>query len=243
MTLLIDADWLCYNCSYAVENDDRFDDNLHVLYSRPSWALDLIETYIQRYKEVSEDEGEVLMCFTSYPTFRHDLYQEYKANRKSRRKPLALKAVMDALTKRYRCIRYDGLEGDDVLGILATSKELDDPIIVSPDKDMRTIPCKLLAGEDLELITRRQADRNWMAQALTGDTTDNYKGIAGVGVVTANKILGDTKELPDMWEVVVKEYEKKQGGYKEALLTARLARILRSGDYNTKTGKVKLWKP
>ena len=46
-----------------------------------------------------------------------------------------------------------------------------------------------------------------------------------------------------MWEIVVKEYEKKQGGYKEALLTARLARILRSGDYNTKTGKVKLWKP
>ena len=57
MTLLIDADWLCYNCCYAVENDDRFDDNLHVLYSRPSWGLDLIETYIQRYKQVSEDEG------------------------------------------------------------------------------------------------------------------------------------------------------------------------------------------
>ena len=108
---------------------------------------------------------------------------------------------------------------------------------------MRTIPCKLLAGEDLELITKRQANRNWMAQALTGDTTDNYKGLAGVGAVTANKILGDAKELPDMWEIVVKEYEKKQGGYKEALLTARLARILRSGDYNTKTGKVKLWKP
>ena len=130
-----------------------------------------------------------------------------------------------------------------MLGILATSKELDDPIIVSPDKDMRTVPCKLLAGDDLELITRRQADRNWMIMALTGDTTDNYKGLSGVGSVTANKILGDSKSLDDMWEIVVKEYEKKQGGLKEALLTARLARILRTEDYNIKTGKIKLWKP
>jgi len=171
------------------------------------------------------------------------LYQDYKANRKSRRKPLALKGVMDALTNRYKCVRYDNLEGDDVLGILATSKELDDPIIVSPDKDMRTIPCKLLAGDDLELITRRQADRNWMIMALTGDMTDNYKGITGVGTVTANKILGDSKTLEEMWDIVVKEYEKKSGGHKEALLTARLARILRAEDYNNKTGKVKLWKP
>ena len=243
MTLLIDADYLCYNCCYAVENDDRFDDNLHVLYSRPSWALDLIETYIKGYREVTEDEDEIVMCFSSYPTFRHDLYQEYKANRKSRRKPLALRAVMDALTKRYKCVRYDQLEGDDVLGILATSKEFNDPIIVSPDKDMRTVPCKLLAGDDLELITKRQADRNWMIQALTGDNTDNYKGISGVGSVRANKILGDTKTLSDMWDIVVKEYEKKSGGYKEALLTARLSRILRTGDYNIQSKKIKLWKP
>ena len=114
---------------------------------------------------------------------------------------------------------------------------------VSPDKDMRTIPCKLLAGDDLELITRRQADRNWMIMALTGDMTDNYKGITGVGTVTANKILGDSKTLEEMWDIVVKEYEKKSGGHKEALLTARLARILRAEDYNNKTGKVKLWKP
>ena len=108
---------------------------------------------------------------------------------------------------------------------------------------MRTVPCKLLAGDDLELITKRQADRNWMIQALTGDNTDNYKGISGVGSVTANKILGETKTLNDMWDIVVKEYEKKSGGYKEALLTARLSRILRTGDYNIQSKKIKLWKP
>ena len=243
MTLLIDADWLIYSSCCACEEDTRWNEWQHTLHCDERDVFNLIENRLDVYKGIAEDKHDIIMCFTSYPTFRHDLYQDYKANRKSRRKPLALKAVMDALTNRYRCVRYDGLEGDDVLGLLATSKELDDPIIVSPDKDMRTIPCKLLAGEDLELITKRQANRNWMAQALTGDTTDNYKGLAGVGAVTANKILGDAKELADMWEIVVKEYEKKQGGYKEALLTARLARILRSGDYNTKTGKVKLWKP
>ena len=82
-----------------------------------------------------------------------------------------------------------------------------------------------------------------MIQALTGDSTDNYKGIAGCGPVTAEKILGDAKTLPDMWDKVVAAYEKKKQTFADAVLTAQLARILRQGDYDFKTQEVTLWTP
>ena len=243
MTLLIDGDLLCFTCCYAVEEETHWDENIHTLTSDMRDAMRAIEQRLDVYRNITEDEGEIIICLSSYPTFRHEMYQEYKANRKTKRKPLCLPQVMNELEDRYTTVRYEGLEADDVLGVLATSKTIDDPIIVSIDKDMRTIPCKLLAGDDVELITRRQADRNWMIQSLTGDPTDNYKGISGVGAVTANKILGDTKDVTKMWEKVVENYKKQKLTYKEALTTARLARILRHEDYNMKTGKIKLWTP
>ena len=129
------------------------------------------------------------------------------------------------------------------LNILATSKKYDNPIIVSVDKDMRSVPCTLLAGDDMELITKRKADRHWMIQALTGDSTDNYFGIDKVGPVTAEKILGEAKTLEQMWEKVVEAYEKKKYNFADAVLNAQLARILRDGDFDFDTGEVSLWTP
>ena len=156
---------------------------------------------------------------------------------------MALPNAIKLVKTIYKFEQLDNLEGDDVLGLLATNKKYNDPIIVSPDKDMRTIPCKLIAKDDIELITKRKADRAWMSQSLSGDTTDNYKGLEKVGAVTAEKILGDTNTLEDMWKKVTEAYQKKGQTIKEAILTARLARILREGDYNYTTGEVKLWNP
>ena len=130
-----------------------------------------------------------------------------------------------------------------MLGLCATNGKYKDPIIVSVDKDMRTIPCKLLADDDLELETRKKADRQWIIQSLSGEPTDNYKGLDKVGVVTADKIIGDAKTTEDMWNKVVAAYEKKGQTVGDAILSARLARILREGDYDYNTGEVKLWNP
>ena len=46
-----------------------------------------------------------------------------------------------------------------------------------------------------------------------------------------------------MWDVVVKTYDKKGNGISDAILNARLVRILREGDYDYDTGEVKLWNP
>ena len=243
MTLLIDADWLIYSSCCSCEQDVKWDDHLHTLHCDERDIHEMIDSRIEYYQTIADDKSDVVMCFTEYPTFRHQIFPEYKANRKNKRKPLALYAIVEQIKQRYESVSYTGLEGDDVLGLLATSKRYSNPIVVSPDKDMRTVPCTLIAGDDMELITKKKADRNWMLQALTGDTTDNFKGLIGCGPVTADKILGDAKTLPDMWNKVVKAYEKKKQTFTDALLTARLSRILREGDFNYKTKEVELWTP
>jgi DNA polymerase-1 len=183
------------------------------------------------------------MCFSDYPTFRHGIYQEYKANRSAKRRPLGLSDIREQIAKDFHSISFDGLEGDDVMGLLATGGKYKDPIIVSPDKDMRGVPCTLLQSDDLELITRKKADRHWMIQTLSGDKTDNIEGLVGVGPVTAEKILGDSQTLEDMWEKVLQAYKKKKKSYADAIMTARLTRILRDGEYNHTSGEVQLWEP
>ena len=243
MTLLIDADWLIYSSCCSCEQDVKWDEHLHTLHCDERDIHEMIDGRVEYYQKIAEDDDDVVMCFTQYPTFRHTIFPDYKANRKNKRKPLALYAMVEQIGQRYKSESYTGLEGDDVMALLATSKKYPNPVIVSPDKDMRTVPCTLLANDDMELITKKKADRHWMIQALTGDTTDNYKGIPGCGPVTAEKILGDSKNLTDMWDKVVAAYEKKKQTFADAVLTAQLARILRKGDYDFKTQEVTLWTP
>ena len=243
MTLLIDADWLIYSSCCSCEQDIKWDENLHTLHCDERDIHEMIDSRIDYYQTIADDKTDVVMCFTEYPTFRHQIFSDYKANRKNKRKPLALYAMVEQIKQRYESVSYTGLEGDDVLGLLATSKRYSNSIVVSPDKDMKTVPCTLIASDDMELITKKKADRNWMLQALTGDTTDNFKGLIGCGPVTADKILGDAKTLPDMWDKVVEAYEKKKQTFADAILTARLSRILREGDFNYKTKEVELWTP
>ena len=243
MTLLIDADWLIYSSCCSCEQDIKWDENLHTLHCDERDIHEMIDGRVEYYQKIAEDNDDVVMCFTQYPTFRHTIFPDYKANRKNKRKPLAFHAVIEQINQKYKSESYTGLEGDDVMALLATSKKYPNPVIVSPDKDMRSVPCTLLANDDMELITKKKADRHWMIQALTGDATDNYKGLEKVGPVTAEKILGDAKTLPDMWNKVVEAYEKKKQTFADAVLTAQLARILRKGDYDFKTQEVTLWTP
>ena len=76
-----------------------------------------------------------------------------------------------------------------------------------------------------------------------GDTVDGYTGLPSVGPKSAEKILGGdpNKPLKELWHLVLKAYIDKGYTKAEAIQQARVARILRKGDYNRKTKKVKLW--
>ena len=243
MTLLIDADMLVYSCCCAVEEDFKFNDDQHVLVSSERDALDCIAMRLEEYQSITGDRGKIIMCFSDYPTFRHEVYDQYKANRIGKRKPLAFKNVVEAVKRYHDVAVYPNLEADDVMSILATEEIHPTRVIVSGDKDMKSVPCILLRNGDLETISEKRADRNWMVQTLCGDRCDNIPGLVGVGPKTAEKILGDSETLSDMWDKVIGAYEKRKLTYKSALLSARLTRILRHGEYNLHKQEVSLWEP
>lgn len=242
MTLLIDADWLLYAACCACENEIRWDEWIHTLHSEPVDVQDFIGSKVNGWKKLTGDD-QIVMCLSDYPSFRSELYQDYKANRVGKRKPLVLKATREWIHTRYTTRTLPGLEGDDVLGLLMTGSQYPDPIMVAIDKDMRTVPGRLLVDNELVVTTEQEANMNWMLQTLTGDVSDNYPGIKGCGPKTAAKVLDGAKNLPEMWALVVAAYKKAGLGFADALLNARLARILRDGDYNEDTNAVRLWEP
>ena len=244
MTLLIDADWLIYNSCCACEEDTRWNEWQHQLTSDVRECLNCIENRLDVYRSIADSKHDIVMCFTSYPTFRHEIFPEYKINRIGKRKPLALKSVIKEVKERYETVAYENLEGDDVLGLLATNGRYKDPIIVSVDKDMRTLPCKLIADDSIEHITNKKADRHWFEMSLAGDAGDGILGIKGMGMVTASKTLASTPDTKEaLWFKVQETYTKKGYTIADAILNARLTRILREGDYDYNTGEVKLWNP
>tara|TARA_B100001248_G_scaffold11143_1_gene7235 strand:+ start:78 stop:812 length:735 start_codon:yes stop_codon:yes gene_type:complete len=244
MTLLIDADWLIYNSCCACEEDTRWTEHEHTLHSDERDIMNMIDNRIDVYKTIAGEKHDIVMCFTSYPTFRHEIFPEYKIHRIGKRKPLALRSVINNCKKIYDCVSYPNLEGDDVLGLLATNGQYKNPIIVSVDKDMRTIPCKLIAADEVEHITEKKANRHWFEMSIAGDSTDGIIGVKGTGMVTANKLLADTPDTIDaLWSKVAETYTKKGYTLADAILNARLTRILREGDYDYNTGEVKLWQP
>lgn len=242
MTLLIDGDWLKHTACAACECDIRWDEWINTLHVEIADVKDFITMRINYWRDVAGDD-HIVICMSDYPTFRHEMCEDYKANRIGKRKPLGMRDIHRWMEQEYECRSCRGLEADDVMGLLATNGSYRNPVIVSIDKDMRTVPGSLLAGEEVETIHPAQANRTWMMQTLTGDSTDNYSGLKGVGPVSAAKILGEAGTLTDMWEKVVAAYQKAGFSLMDALTNARLARILRHGDYDFTTGEVRLWDP
>lgn len=146
-------------------------------------------------------------------------------------------------------------------------------IIVSPDKDFNTIPGEFLwvtTGE-LKAITLEDADQWHMLQTLMGDTTDGYAGCPGIGKDTAFAFLeapymavhtpkvlksgprkGETvyewktrppAEGETLWDCIVSLFVKGGQTEEDALVQARVARILRASDFDFKNKVPILWEP
>ena len=163
--------------------------------------------------------------------------QDYKGHR-NRKKPCGYKRVIRNLKIEYDVCIMPELEADDAMGIYAT--KLTGNIIVSPDKDMRQIPGKLYNLEDTTYITPEEGARWHLIQTLAGDQTDGYSGVPGIGVKRAETLFN--KEGYS-WQTVIKAFEDKGLTEEDALLNARLARILTDEDYDSKEKQPKLWTP
>ena len=242
--LIIDGDILAYQIATNNEIETNWGDGLWTLHSDEKACKSQLDLVIEDLgANLSADD--YVVALTDKNNFRKDVLPTYKSNRNSKRKPLVLKAMREHIMEKHNGVMWKNLEADDVMGIMATEPAtMEERVLVSIDKDMRTIPCTLSNdGSTTEEIPEKLANYNFMLQVLTGDKVDGYDGIEGVGIKTAEKLIKKytNVQLKDLWKIVKGIYKEKGYTEKEALQQARVAHILRHGEYNKKTGKVKLW--
>lgn len=233
--LLIDGDIIAYKAAASAEVATNWGNGQWTLHSFEPDVEVRVEDQIHKLLEAPVQD--CVIAFTDKKNFRKDVAPYYKANRKDTRKPMLLDYAKKYMSLQYNTIMYRNLEADDVLGILGTKNR--DTIIWSEDKDLLTIPAKHWINGEVVEITEAEANYQFLYQTLIGDSTDNYKGCPSIGPKTANKILSSGCT----WEAVVEAFKSKGLSEEVALENARLARILRDGEYNTETGEVYLWQP
>lgn len=202
----------------------------------------------------------VTMCVSDKKNFRKLLLPTYKANRNPKneqleaietdsisyvsysnplaklRKPSGYARLLQWVCENYHVVCYPYLEADDTCSLLSSPTS----ILVSIDKDFCTIPNTWFYNyyrDELMYNTQESADYFWLVQCIKGDSVDNYKGIKGFADKKAKKLF-DTHGTS--WETVVAAYEDNGYTKEDALVQARVARILRVGEY--KNGKIFLWK-
>jgi DNA polymerase I len=147
----------------------------------------------------------------SGPTFRDEMYPEYKANRAPTPDDLKLQvdpmlALVSALG--FPILRISGVEADDVIGTLAREAEaLDIDVTISTgDKDFAQLVSPHITL--VNTMTRTSLDRDGVIEkfgvaperivdflALTGDTVDNVPGVTKCGPKTAAKWLAEYGSL------------------------------------------------
>ena len=117
------------------------------------------------------------------------------------------------------------------MGILATKPDnIGKGIIVSDDKDMKTIPGRLYrpATDELLMLSADEAERSVLHPVPGWDPADGYPGLKGYGPKTAEKAFGQQPT----WKKVEQAYIKAGLTRADALHQARLARILRWADWD-----------
>lgn len=239
--LIVDGDEYCYKVSTVLERNIDWGDGIHTLHSDSTEAVGLIEKMLRELQEKLEADG-IVVALSDERNFRKKLDPSYKDNRTDFRKPLVYNALRAFLRENYVVRSAPYLEADDILGIMATNpKRTKDWIMVSSDKDLQQIPGRLYRPDRDALVSITEAEGHsfHMYQTLVGDRIDHYPGCPGIGDAKATRIL----DCPpaEMWGRVVETYEKAKLTAEDALLQARLARILQFPDYDFKRKKVKLW--
>ncbi|WP_296084204.1 hypothetical protein [uncultured Agrobacterium sp.] len=258
-TLLIDADVVAYNAAAACEVATDWGEGYWTWHCDENEVKSAVLSKLEEYMDTLNASAMKLCLTDSEGNFRFGVLPSYKGNRKSTKKPLVLKAIKQWLIDEHDAYFRPGLEGDDCMGILATARIIKgEKIIVSIDKDMKTIPglfCHRLEDGVME-ISDAEADYWHLFQTLTGDTTDGYAGCPSIGPKKAEAILSkenlwekfgtaytDNPWAELGWQAVVAAFEKAGLGEAAALQQARVARILRATDYDFKEKKPILWTP
>lgn len=226
---LLDAMALIYRAYFALSRNPRINSkglNTSAILGFANTLLDVLKNQKPTHIGVAFD--------TKAPTFRHDNFAEYKANRE--KMPEDLSASIPYIYKLIKgfnipFLQVDGFEADDVIGTLSKKAEADGFItyMMTPDKDFGQLvsdniymykPARM--GNKAEIwgsyevcerfgITRPTQLIDILG--LWGDASDNIPGVPGIGEKTAIKLISEYDSI----ENLLKNTDKLKGKQRENL--------------------------
>ncbi len=210
-----------------------------------------VNVLIKQIESLSPDYIAVAFDLKS-PTFRHKMYDEYKAGRKPSPEELlrqfpAAKEICRAMG--IHVLELEGYEADDILGTLAKMAEEADEeteaYVLTGDRDS----LQLISNKTSVLLATNtdtvrfdesafyekygvRADQFVDVKALMGDSSDNIPGVPGVGEKTAFKLIAEQGSLDKIYEnienmgLTPSVKNKLSVGRDSAYLSQTLARIM-----------------
>lgn len=228
---LLDAYALIYRSYFAFIKNPRF--NSKGL--NTSAMFGFVNTLEQLLK--SENPSHIAVVFDlNAPTFRHEMFEAYKANREEMPEDLRksipyIRQIIEAY--QIPIIEKAGFEADDVIGTLAKKAETEgyQTFMVTPDKDYAQLVSDNIfmykpgrGGNEVEIWGVDQVKENFMIErpeqvidilGLMGDTADNIPGCPGVGPKTAMKLIADFGSIDGLYA----NLNQLKGKQKENLVT------------------------
>lgn len=227
---LLDAMALIYRAHFAFSKNPRINSKGLNTSATLGFTNSLLEILTK------EKPSHIAVAFdTPAPTFRHEVFEQYKAHREEQPEDIRVAIPMvKEIVKAFNIpvLELDGYEADDIIGTFAkkAAKEGFEVFMMTPDKDYGQLveehiylykPAFMGNGVDVmgvkEVLAKwdiEQVDQVRDMLGLMGDAVDNIPGIPGIGPKTAAKLIrqyGSVEEL-------VKNCEDLKGKQKENVL-------------------------
>lgn len=237
--VLIDGNSLINRAFYATPPLSAKDGTpTNAVYAFVNMLVRIIGDIKPRYMLVAFDRKE--------PTFRHEMYADYKGTRKPM--PEDLRPQIDLMKKVLDTMgisRYEqaGIEADDIIGSMA-KRYKGDTIIITGDKDSFQLvdettsvyftrrgitETEIYSNENFKEKTGIEPIQIIDLKSMMGDSSDNIPGIAGVGEKTALSLVEKYGSLENLYshidELSGKLKEKVENSKDIAFLSKTLATI------------------
>jgi DNA polymerase-1 len=242
---LLDAYALIYRSYYAFIKNPRYNSkgqNTSAIYGFANTLIDLIQ---------KERPSHIAVVFDPpYPTFRHVMYKEYKAQREATPEDIKLSIpIIKKLIAGFNIpvIEVAGFEADDTIGTLAklAEKEGFTTYMMTPDKDYGQLISENIfmlkparGGNEAEVIDTEKICAKYKIKdpiqvidilGLMGDASDNVPGAPGIGEKTAIKLIGEYGSIENLYEhlddLKGKQKEKLADNKEQVLFAKELVTI------------------